>query len=136
MVLVKRRWSFFDENSYRVLSVNYFLKEAPSKIFDSDLNTPLQSLFLTIIQQELQIFMAIIFKKNLFIYIPVNIYLFKFINRNARKRCEIYSKLTVKTSERRRRSGVFIANFYHISHLCFYCYFEQVNVCCNSSEQI
>ena len=33
--------------------------------------------------------------------------------------CEIYSKLTIKTLERRqwRRSGVFIVNFEHISHL-------------------
>ena len=29
-----------------------------------------------------------------------NIYLFKVINRNLRKRCEICSKLTIKTSER------------------------------------
>ena len=30
---------------------------------------------------------------------------------------EIYSKFTIKTPERRRRSGVFIVNFEHISHL-------------------
>ena len=40
-------------------------------------------------------------------------------NRNARTRCEVCSKLTIKTPERRhwRRSGVFIVNFEHISHL-------------------
>ena len=40
-------------------------------------------------------------------------------NRNTRTRCEICSKLTIKTPERRqwRRSGVFIVNFEHISHL-------------------
>ena len=40
-------------------------------------------------------------------------------NRNARTRCELCSKLTIKTPERRqwRRSGVFIVNFEHISHL-------------------
>ena len=34
-------------------------------------------------------------------------------------RCEICSKLTIKTPERRhcRRSGVFIVNFDHVSHL-------------------
>ena len=32
-----------------------------------------------------------------------------------RTRCEIYSKLTIKIPERRRRSGVFIVNFEHIS---------------------
>ena len=36
--------------------------------------------------------------------IPANIYLFKVNNKNTRKRCEICSKLTIKTPER-----------------CFYC---------------
>ena len=46
------------------------------------------------------------------------IYLFKDNNRNTRKRCEICSKLTIKTPERRqRRSDVFIVNFEHISEL-------------------
>ena len=31
---------------------------------------------------------------------PANIYLFKVNNRNTRKRCEICSKLTIKTPER------------------------------------
>ena len=45
--------------------------------------------------------------------------MFKGNNRNTRLKCEIYSKLTIKTSERRqwRSSGVFIVNFEHISHL-------------------
>ena len=49
---------------------------------------------------------------------PANIYLFKIINRNTRKRREICSKLTIKTPKQRqwRRSGVFIANFEHILH--------------------
>ena len=40
-------------------------------------------------------------------------------NRNPRKWCEICSKLTIKTPERRQwcRSGVFIVKFEHISHL-------------------
>ena len=39
-------------------------------------------------------------------------------NRNTRARCEMCSKLTIKTPERRqwRRSGVFIVNFEHILH--------------------
>ena len=43
------------------------------------------------------------------ISIPANIYLFKVNNRNFRKRCEICSKLTIKTPERRQwpRSVVF-----------------------------
>ena len=50
---------------------------------------------------------------------PADIYLFKVKNRNTRKRYEIYSKLTMKTPERRqyRHSGVFVANFEHILHL-------------------
>ena len=36
-------------------------------------------------------------------YYPVNIYLFEVSNKNTRKRCEIVSKLTIKTPERRRR---------------------------------
>ena len=52
-------------------------------------------------------------------YSVANIYLFQVYNRNTRKRCEIYSKLTIKTPERLhlRRSGVFIDNFEHILHL-------------------
>ena len=50
---------------------------------------------------------------------PSKTYLFKFNNRSTRKRCEICSKLTIKTPERchGRSSGVFIANFEHISPL-------------------
>ena len=62
-----------------------------------------------------------------------NIYLFLVNNSNTRKRCEICSKLTIKSPQ--RRSTVFIVNFEHISHL-FTPFssvstvgFEQVNVC-------
>ena len=50
---------------------------------------------------------------------PNNIYFLKVRNRNTRKRSEVCSKLTIKTLERQqwRRSGVFIVNFEHISHL-------------------
>ena len=46
---------------------------------------------------------------------PVNIYLFSVNNTNSRKMCEICSKLTIKTPERRQwhRCGVFIVNFEH-----------------------
>ena len=52
-------------------------------------------------------------------YYPVGNYILKVNNRNTRARCEICSKLTIKTPERDywRRSGVFIVNFEHISHL-------------------
>ena len=46
---------------------------------------------------------------------PVGMNLLKVNNRNTRTRCEIYSKLTIKTPERRhwRRSGIFVVNFEH-----------------------
>ena len=52
-------------------------------------------------------------------YYPANIYLFKINKRNIRKNCDICSKLTIKTPERRhwRRFVVFIVNFEHILHL-------------------
>ena len=51
--------------------------------------------------------------------VPVGIYMFKVNNTNTRTRCETWSKLKIKTLKRRhwRRSGVFIVNFEHISHL-------------------
>ena len=50
---------------------------------------------------------------------PTGIFLLNVNNRNTSTRCEICSKLTIKTPERCqwRRSGVFIVNFGHISHL-------------------
>ena len=57
--------------------------------------------------------------KTVFRLIPANIYLFKVNNRNTRKRCELCSKLIMKTPERChwRRFNVCIVNFKHISHL-------------------
>ena len=49
---------------------------------------------------------------------PAGNYKFKVNNRNTRTRYEICSKLTIKIPERRRRrSGISIVNFEHISHL-------------------
>ena len=45
---------------------------------------------------------------------PAGNYMFKVNNRNSRTRCEICSKLTIKTPERRQWR---IVNFEHISHL-------------------
>ena len=52
-------------------------------------------------------------------YLPACIYLLKDNNGNTRTRCELCSKLTIKTPERRqwRRSGFFIVNFEDTSHL-------------------
>ena len=52
---------------------------------------------------------------------PAGIYLVKVNNRNTRTRCEICLKLTINIPQRRQtkrhRSGIFIINFEHISHL-------------------
>ena len=58
-------------------------------------------------------------KRKGFVLLPAGNYIFKVDNRNTRTRCKICSKLTLKTPERRqwRRSGVFIVNFEHISHV-------------------
>ena len=62
---------------------------------------------------------------------PACNYMFKVNNKNTRARYEICSKLTIKTPERRHgRSGVFIVNFEHISHLVSIVNFEQVNAVC------
>ena len=47
--------------------------------------------------------------------------MFKVNNGNTRTRCEICSELTIKMPERRdsHRSGIFIVNFEHISHLFY-----------------
>ena len=59
------------------------------------------------------------YSNKLFKIFPANIYLFKDNNGNTGKMCEIYSKLSIKTLERRhwRLSGVFIVDFEHISHI-------------------
>ena len=68
------------------------------------------------------------FSKNKIAFLA-NIYMFKVSNKNNRKRCEICSKLTIKTPDQWRRSGIFI-NFERFTpfSIVFYCYFEQVNV--------
>ena len=57
--------------------------------------------------------------------------------RNTRKKCETSSKLTIKILQQRQscRSGVFIVNFEHISHISSFSIgkFEQVNVSCGES---
>ena len=63
-----------------------------------------------------------VWQKNRILFekvIPIGNYMFKVSNSNTRTRCEICSKLTMKKSEQRqwRRSGLFIVNFEHISHL-------------------
>ena len=57
--------------------------------------------------------------KSFHLIFPANNYLFKVNNREARKKCEICSEVTIKTPEWRhwRHSGVFIVNFEHISYL-------------------
>ena len=63
---------------------------------------------------------------------PSRQFYIQIINKSTRTRCKIYSKLTIKTPERRHwfRSGVFIVNFEHISYIVlnvFIVNFEEVN---------
>ena len=76
-------------SSYTPLTV---FKKASSKMFDWILNTPL---------------------------IPAGFYVLNVNNKGTRTRCEICSKLIIKTPERHqwRRYDVFIVNFESISHL-------------------
>ena len=59
--------------------------------------------------------------------LQANIYLLEVNNKNTKKRCEMCSKLTIKTPN----SGVFIVNSEHISHLFLAFFtiveFEQIN---------
>ena len=50
---------------------------------------------------------------------PTGIYLLKVNNKNIRTKCEIYSKLSIRTPELNHwlRSGLFIINLEHILHL-------------------
>ena len=50
---------------------------------------------------------------------PVGIYLLKVNNRNTRTRCEIFSKLTIKTKI--LVSLLLTLNIFHILLWCFYC---------------
>ena len=52
-------------------------------------------------------------------YYPIGNHLIKVSNRNTRARCEIYSKLAIKTREQHHWccSSVFIVNYEHISDL-------------------
>ena len=54
-------------------------------------------------------------------FFPTGNYMLNVNNKNARRRCEVCSKLTKKTPERRqwqwRHSGSCIINFEHILHL-------------------
>ena len=72
-------------------------------------------------EHSLQFYFWQVLQGLIFAVGPVSggIYLLKVNNRNTKARCEICSKLIIKTLERRRWrcSGVFIVNFEHISHL-------------------
>ena len=71
---------------------------------------------------------------------PTNIYLFKASNKNTSKRCEIYSKFTIKTPERRQSCRSYDVNYvvlvlllltlniFHTFSTVFTVDFEQVNV--------
>ena len=61
--------------------------------------------------------------------LPSDIYLFKANSRNAIKRCDICSELTIKKAGKRQcLFGVYIDNFQHIASASVFD-FEQVIIC-------
>ena len=93
-----------------------FILSGSSNILMTDVNSLLPSK-----QKEIQKFLEEMESKIpvRWACLPSCNYMFKDNNRSTRTRCEICSKLTIKTPERRhwRRSVFFIVNFEHISHL-------------------
>ena len=90
-------------------------KKTPSLSFKLELPiNGLQDTYFFISSYEKSIAKASDFPK----YFPTGIYLLKVNNRNTSTRCEIFSKLTIKTPKRRhwRRFGVFFVNFEQSSH--------------------
>ena len=72
--------------------------------------------------------------------IPAKVYWFKVINKNNRKKCEISSKLKIKTPKWRywRCSGVCIVIFRHISYRFFggsIVDFDHLSVCCDYCKE-
>ena len=61
----------------------------------------------------------ILLERHVWVFCPACNYMLKVNNRNTRTRCGICSRLTIKTPKQHpwRRSGLFIVNFKHISHL-------------------
>ena len=86
---------------------------------------PFQDIHFELLKVELLIFRMLLFIFLCDRYNPADIYLLKVKNKNTKTKCKICSKLTIKILERSklRRSGVFIANLEHISHLtlCLNC---------------
>ena len=77
---------------YQLLAANPFHKKAPSKIFDKFFNIPLTRV--SIISFTWLFFLMNFRNSQCY---QANIYLFTVNNRNTRKRCKIYSELTIKT---------------------------------------
>ena len=65
---------------------------------------------------------------------PANIYLFKVNNRNTWKRCEICSKLTIKTPEQRQRCRNFNCCKIYSSILIYKCWYN-TDIHKNKKEQ-
>ena len=105
--------SFQAACNYMFKVINLF-KVTNNNTSATSINAVLVSLLL-----NLNTFSILIFTFSLIWISPANIYLFKVSDRNTRKRCEIRSKLTVKTPKLRHwhRSGVFNVTFEHIPHL-------------------
>ena len=65
-------------------------------------------------------YVFLVFLGYVFLVFPANIYLFKVINRNFIKRCEICPKLTIKPPEQHKQAGFVFTRIasYTSSQLC------------------
>ena len=80
-----------------LLSKNSLLTFPPTNISNSHFSTNTQ----TPAKQGATMYLQCSQNKSNINYYPAGNYMFKVNNRNTRTRCEIYSKLTIKTPERR-----------------------------------
>ena len=107
---------------YAIANSNSHLSNNTNHNFELSIVLTLQKIFIWKIESYFIVPLEPSLKKQItfhsFPYLSnsAGIYLLKVSNRNTRTRCEICSKLTIKTPERRqwRRSGVVIVNFEHI----------------------
>ena len=103
------------------LACNFIKTETPTQVFSCEFSKNFKNTFFMKhlrwlpLKVQMDSSATEIQKRN-----TANIYLLEDNNRNLRKRCELCSKLTIKTLERRqwRPCGVFIINW-NINHIFF-----------------
>ena len=107
-----------NQNKVIHFHVSQMLHSKNPCFFKVELNFPYQTISFQFssVSSKTSIFSIFKSKHYFYIYHPAGNYVFKVKNRNIRTTCEICSKLTIKTPER-RLPGVFIVNFEYILRL-------------------